>query len=411
MIYTEQTKKAMRLCFDAHKDQRDKGGLPYVFHPFHLAEQMQTEETVIAALLHDVVEDTEYTFEDIRAMGFSEDIIRALLLLTHDATVPYLDYVARIKSNPIARAVKIVDLQHNSDLSRLEKPGEKDMLRVQKYQEALKILQNKVSPDNIDLFRQKVGICLQHDILFMDLNIREHLKMFAIFKEVPSDDVEEEVNKSITDFHFEDIQNTIAKNLSAGQRRKLSIAISLIGNSEIIFLDEPSSGIDIFSRRNLWEILKKQSDNKIIILTTHYMEEASALGKRIGIINSGKMKCLGDPLFLTEKFGKYMTITLNKDEEADNEAITSFLSQKVEQIQFENLFEEIVARIPKDNFKKEGSISLQKFFEELDENLEKLKVKSYSVSMPTLEDIFLNIAAEDESIGISQEIREEKKMI
>lgn len=143
MIYTEQTKKAMQLCFDAHKDQRDKGGLPYVFHPFHLAEQMQTEETVIAALLHDVVEDTEYTFKDIRAMGFSEDIIRALLLLTHDATVPYLDYVVRIKSNPIARAVKIADLQHNSDLSRLKKPGEKDMLRVQKYQEALKILQNK----------------------------------------------------------------------------------------------------------------------------------------------------------------------------------------------------------------------------------------------------------------------------
>ena len=268
---------------------------------------------------------------------------------------------------------------------------------------------NILSPDNIDLFRQKVGICLQHDILFMDLNIREHLKMIATFKQVPSENIEAEVNKSISDFHFEDIQNTIAKNLSAGQRRKLSIAISLIGGSEIIFLDEPTSGMDITSRRNLWQILKRQSENKIIILTTHYMEEASALGKRIGVINYGKMKCIGNPFFLIEKFGKFISITLNKDEEANDESIMYFLSQKVGQIQFDHLFEEIVAHIPKENFNKEGSISFQKFFEELDENLKNLKVKSYSVSMPTLEDAFLNISANDESQKVSQEIREEKK--
>ena len=268
---------------------------------------------------------------------------------------------------------------------------------------------NVISPENIDSFRRRVGICPQHDVLFMDLNIREHLRMFAIFKEVPPENVESEVNKSISDFQFEDIQNTIVKNLSAGQRRKLSIAISLIGGSEIIFLDEPSSGMDITSRRNLWEILKRQSDNKIIILTTHYMEEASVLGKRIGIINLGKMKCIGTPLFLIERFGKYMSITLSKEEGADNDTIMSYISQKVERPQFESLSEEIMARIPKDNFNKEGGISLHKFFEELDENLENLKVKSYSVSMPTLEDVFLNVAAEDESQRISQVIREEAK--
>ena len=89
--------------------------------------------------------------------------------------------------------------------------------------------------------------------------------MFAVFKGVNSGNVENEINKIIKDFQLEDVQYTIAKNLSAGQRRKLSIAISLIGGSEIIFLDEPSSGMDITSRRNLWEILKRQSDNKIII--------------------------------------------------------------------------------------------------------------------------------------------------
>ena len=119
--------------------------------------------------------------------------------------------------------------------------------------------------------------------------------MFCIFKGYESDNIDEEIDKTLHDFELEQIQNITAENLSAGQRRKLSIAISLIGGSKVIFLDEPSSGMDITSRRNLWDILKRQTEQKIIILTTHYMEEASVLGKRIGIINAGKMKCIGTP--------------------------------------------------------------------------------------------------------------------
>ena len=140
MIYTKLTKKALKLCFEAHKDQVDKSGMPYVFHPFHLAEQMQTEETVTVALLHDVVEDTEYTLDDLREMGFPESIMNALALLTHDESVPYMDYVAQIKNNPIAKAVKLADLKHNSDLSRLDELDEKARKRVLKYAEATKLL-------------------------------------------------------------------------------------------------------------------------------------------------------------------------------------------------------------------------------------------------------------------------------
>ena len=143
MIYTDQTKKALALCFAAHKDQVDKSGMPYVFHPFHLAEQMQTEETVTAALLHDVVEDTEYTLEDLRKMGFAEPVLEALALLTHDDEVPYLDYVRTLRSNPIARAVKLADLKHNSDLSRLDKVDEKALRRVEKYHQAMELLMNE----------------------------------------------------------------------------------------------------------------------------------------------------------------------------------------------------------------------------------------------------------------------------
>ncbi len=141
MIYTEKTKKALKLCFKAHKNQKDKSGMPYVFHPFHLAEQMETEETVIVALLHDVAEDTRYTLKKISKMGFGDRVIEALALLTHDPKVEYMDYVRAIKENPIARAVKLADLNHNSDITRLDKVDEKALKRREKYQEAIRILQ------------------------------------------------------------------------------------------------------------------------------------------------------------------------------------------------------------------------------------------------------------------------------
>ena len=145
MIYTPMTKRAMKLCFAAHRDQTDKSGMPYVFHPFHLAEQMKDELTTVIALLHDVVEDTPYTLDDLRGMGFPDEVIGALTLLTHDPAVPYLDYVAKISSDPIAKAVKLADLRHNSDLTRLDHPSEKDLARVEKYRKAIRLLEESKS--------------------------------------------------------------------------------------------------------------------------------------------------------------------------------------------------------------------------------------------------------------------------
>ena len=142
MIYTELTKKALKLCFDAHCDQTDKSGMPYVFHPFHLAEQMDTEESVIVALLHDVVEDTGYTLDDLREMGFGDAVIDALTLMTHDPQVPYMDYVQAIKTNPLATKVKLADLQHNSDLGRLTHIDQKALDRVEKYRKAIVLLKD-----------------------------------------------------------------------------------------------------------------------------------------------------------------------------------------------------------------------------------------------------------------------------
>ena len=142
MLYTPMTKRALKLCFEAHKGQVDKSGMPYVFHPFHLAEQMVDEPTTVVALLHDLIEDTEYTLADLRQMGFSGEVIAAIALMTHADGVPYMEYVAQIKANPIAKAVKLADLKHNSDLSRLDMVTPKDEARAEKYKTAIALLED-----------------------------------------------------------------------------------------------------------------------------------------------------------------------------------------------------------------------------------------------------------------------------
>lgn len=141
MIYTPLTKKALKLCFDAHKDQVDKTDMPYVFHPFHLAEQMTDEISTVCALLHDVIEDTDYTFDDLIGMGFPKRVIEVLSLLTHDQAVPYMDYVKGISVDPVAKQVKLADLRHNSDLSRMDSVDEYAYRRNEKYKAAIAFLE------------------------------------------------------------------------------------------------------------------------------------------------------------------------------------------------------------------------------------------------------------------------------
>ncbi len=141
LIYTELTKKALRIAFDVHKEQTDKTGLPYIYHPIHLAEQMEDEATVCAALLHDTVEDGDITLDFLRESGFTEEIVSAIALLTHDQNVPYMEYVEHLRPNPIAKKVKLADLKHNSDMSRLSTVDERAIARYEKYQKAILLLE------------------------------------------------------------------------------------------------------------------------------------------------------------------------------------------------------------------------------------------------------------------------------
>lgn len=144
MIYTELTNKAMRIAYEAHKGQYDVNGVPYIFHPYHVAEQMTDEITTCTALLHDVVEDTNMTFEELE-QEFPEEVITALKLLTHEKGTDYYEYIEKAATNPVARAVKLADIEHNSDTSRITDknvvPADKIIYWQNKYSTAKRILE------------------------------------------------------------------------------------------------------------------------------------------------------------------------------------------------------------------------------------------------------------------------------
>ena len=147
MVYTELTNKALRFAYNAHHGQLDYNGIPYIFHPLHLAEQMEDEISCCAALLHDIVEDTALTLDDLRK-EFPEEVVRVVALLTHGDNAEhnqkdYFDYIRAIKTDPTAKKIKLTDIAHNSDQSRCTGSGiseEQLAWWKQKYQKALELL-------------------------------------------------------------------------------------------------------------------------------------------------------------------------------------------------------------------------------------------------------------------------------
>ena len=145
MIYTPLTKKAMQIAYAAHHGQTDKGGMPYICHPLHLAESMEDEVSCCAALLHDVAEDTDVTLADL-AEVFPAELIDVLKLLTHEKGTDYLEYVRGIRQNPIAVKVKLADLAHNSDQTRIADCGMDEETKSyfrSKYARAKAVLQEE----------------------------------------------------------------------------------------------------------------------------------------------------------------------------------------------------------------------------------------------------------------------------
>lgn len=134
--------KALEICYESHKDQVDKAGKPYYLHPIQVALMCSTKQEKTVALLHDVIEDTNCTINDLVKIGFDNEIIEAVECLTKREGEQYENYIKRVNQNPIARRVKINDMKHNSDLSRLKNPTPEDIKRVEKYKKYIQILKH-----------------------------------------------------------------------------------------------------------------------------------------------------------------------------------------------------------------------------------------------------------------------------
>ncbi len=157
--------------------------------------------------------------------------------------------------------------------------------------------------DELDKIQVSIGVCPQFDILWPELTVEEHLLFYARLKGVAPRDEQRMVDRAMGEVYLEKFRSFQTHELSGGMKRRLSVAISLVGNPRVVFLDEPSTGLDPENRRQLWDILTQSRGKRAIVLTTHSMEEADVLCNRIGIINHGRMRCLGSQLHLKNKFG------------------------------------------------------------------------------------------------------------
>ena len=157
--------------------------------------------------------------------------------------------------------------------------------------------------ENIDDIRLSYGVCPQHDVLFEQLTVREHLEFYAALKGVPEAQVADIIIDKLEELQMLEKIDCLATELSGGQKRKLCVIIALIGDNKVVFLDEPTSGLDPYSRRLIWQVLKKHKEGRVIILTTHFMDEADLLGDRIAILSKGKLRAIGSSLFLKNRFG------------------------------------------------------------------------------------------------------------
>ncbi|XP_076337701.1 ATP binding cassette subfamily A member 3 isoform X2 [Tachypleus tridentatus] len=232
-----------------------------------------------------------------------------------------------------------------------------------------------------------LGICPQHDVLFDDLTVAEHLEFFCKLKGYIPDLVKPEVDRMIKTLNLEDKRNALAKTLSGGMKRKLSVGIALVGGSQVVMLDEPTSGLDPSARRFIWDLLQAEKEHRTILLTTHFMEEADILGDRIAIMSEGEIRCCGSPLFLKKKYGAGYHVVMVKEPHCDVTATSNLIYSYVPNAELEsNVGAELSFNLPND-----GHPVFEKLFTELENRKTELGISSYGASITTMEEVFIKV--------------------
>ncbi|XP_031597152.1 ATP-binding cassette sub-family A member 3 [Oreochromis aureus] len=237
------------------------------------------------------------------------------------------------------------------------------------------------------LIRRSLGLCPQHDVLFDNLTVREHLLFYAQLKGYSKDKIPDEVDRIIRILNLEDKRHARSKTLSGGMKRKLSIGIALIGDSKVVMLDEPTSGMDPSARRATWDLLQGEKRGRTILLTTHFMDEADLLGDRIAIMAGGELQCCGSPLFLKNKYGAGYHMVIVKDALCNVSEITRLVHMYVPNATLESSAGAELSYI----LPKESTSRFELLFAELEMNREELGIASYGASVTTMEEVFLRV--------------------
>eukprot|EP01105_Mastigella_eilhardi_P000276 TRINITY_DN1037_c0_g1_i2.p1 TRINITY_DN1037_c0_g1~~TRINITY_DN1037_c0_g1_i2.p1 ORF type:complete len:1665 (-),score=344.24 TRINITY_DN1037_c0_g1_i2:724-5268(-) len=256
--------------------------------------------------------------------------------------------------------------------------------------------------------RGKIGVCPQEDLLYDNLTAEEHLTLFGRLKGIPVSEIERKVKDMLASVDLGDLlkpenYDKATGTFSGGMKRKLSLAIALMGDPQVIFLDEPTSGIDPLSRHRLWGLLKTLKERRTIVLTTHSMEEADLLSDRICIMAEGRIKCGGTPTFLKSRFGVGYYLCMNKEqatapqqgqhsEQCDSGRVLAFVSQFVHGTRIvSDTYNSLTLLLPQSQLPSFGSL-----FEVLEKGCAELHVESYGLSNSSLEDVFVRITTSDD---------------
>ncbi|XP_032312874.1 ATP-binding cassette sub-family A member 10 isoform X1 [Camelus ferus] len=250
--------------------------------------------------------------------------------------------------------------------------------------------------------RKDIGFCPQFNIQFDFLTVRENLRLFAKIKGIQPEEVEQEVKRVIMELDIENFQDVIAKKLSGGQKRKLTFGIALLGDPQVLLLDEPTAGLDPFSRHRVWNFLKEYKTNHVILFSTQFMDEADILADRKVFLSNGKLKCAGSSLFLKRKWGIGYHLSLHRNEMCNLDRMTSLITQHISDAKLTaESKEKLVYSLPLERTNK---------FPDLFRDLEKSSdqgIMNYGISMTTLNEVYLNLkdksAVDEPDLGIQRQ--------
>uniref|UniRef100_A0A8C4PSG2 ABC transporter domain-containing protein n=1 Tax=Equus asinus asinus TaxID=83772 RepID=A0A8C4PSG2_EQUAS len=239
---------------------------------------------------------------------------------------------------------------------------------------------------DMEEIRKITGICPQVNVQFDILTVKENLRLFAKIKGIQPQEVEQEVQKVLLEMDIENIQDNLAEHLSEGQKRKLTFGIAILGDPQVLLLDEPTAGLDPFSRHQVWSFLKERKADRVILLTTNFMDEADILADRKVIMSNGRLKCAGSSVFLKRRWGLGYHLSLYTNEICDPEKITSFINRHIPDAKLKaESKEKLVYTLPVEKTNKFPDL-----FSDLDKGSGQ-GVMSYDVSMSTLNEVFMKL--------------------